>query len=367
MLFVFSFLSFEIGLDKLQEPLYFYRLNFFLLTFLVAVLLFYVYLQRRTITLLQNANTEKSLKKKSDDEFTLSQKQEKSATKELSEQNISQNTTASAASGLSPKEQENFSLPVELPESFEASVASQAQRDIPLLETTEEAARIIDNDFLHFEREANRIADTPAESSELALLPKKANKNKQSFSVSKSHRSSALASLQNNDSDKDDTIKTSVAANKGNTYLFLLPSDNECKEVVIGNKEGSVPTYKDFIRERHLQISIQEQEGLYRVEIKALGYTVFMLPPKMGGFKRLAEPLVFLLGTNNQFRPDSLFSFFALNEISGRSPLRFRLGDGSNFLEIHFYTYGQLEVKEKQRKNIFKNFYIRIYKVFIQE
>lgn len=167
--------------------------------------------------------------------------------------------------------------------------------------------------------------------------------------------------------DKLTNKKTQAPVNKekpkGNTHLFSLPKIGQVKRVSVGNKQGSLATEKDFIRERHLQFLITPQEDFYTVQVNAIGHSQFLFPKKMNGFKQLANPISFAVQKPNANSKQD-FSL-GIKELSGKAPVRFRIGDGNNFLEIHFYTYGPFETKENKSDS--NHFYIRMYKEFLAE
>lgn len=131
----------------------------------------------------------------------------------------------------------------------------------------------------------------------------------------------------------------------------------------MGNKEGSLATEKDFVREKHLQFLITPKEGFYTVQVIAIGHSQFLFPTRMNVFKQLANPITFSVKKPGVNLQQGLA--LDIKELNGKAPVRFRIGDGNNFLEIHFYTYGPFETKENKIDS--NHFYIRMYKEFRAE
>lgn len=151
-------------------------------------------------------------------------------------------------------------------------------------------------------------------------------------------------------------IKQSAKKNpKGNTFVFSLPKAGEKKQASVGNTKGSITTQKNFIQEKHLQFFVSQKEDYFQVEVQANALAKFFLPKTT--LAEMKTNLTFYISKEKKHDKEN---FYLLNELTAKSPIGFHIGDGKNFLEVHFYCYGPIEIKDKT--DFSKHFYLRIYR-----
>lgn len=143
--------------------------------------------------------------------------------------------------------------------------------------------------------------------------------------------------------------------NKGNTFVFSLPKVGEKKQASVGNTKGSITTQKEFIQEKHLQFFVSQKEDYFQVEVQANAPAKFFLPEAK--LNEMHSNLLFYVSKEKKHDKEH---FYLLNELTAKSPIGFHIGDGKNFLEVHFYCYGPIEIKDKAEFS--KHFYLRIYR-----